>query len=464
MNRKGNGKKMLHAFALLFLITCIAAVLTYIIPAGEYMRETVDGRTMVVAGSYHSVDRSPVTPWGIFACVSKGWSSANDLIFLTFTVGAAIKVLEDTGTISVILGNLISKIAGKEEWMLIGISIVFSLLGATGAFSNAVVATVPLGVMIAKQLGYDSLVGFGITYASTFTGFAAGWSNVFTTVISQKIAELPVLSGMPVRIGEHFLFMGITLFFIIRYARKIKADPTQSLSEDKMEPLGKEAGFCDTVKITLRHWLLCGITVASFAILIVGTMKFNFTTVDMSAVFIGMVVLTGLFGGLGVNGTAESFVSGLKNVCFAALLLGMAKSISVVLTSGKIIDTIVYYMSIPISSVSSVFGAQLMYVFNFFFNFVIPSGSGQALTVMPIMVPVADLSGITRQVCVEAYRFGDALSNLLWPTAGSMMASIAIAKVEYAKYLKWAVPLVLTHAAAAFVIITVAQVVRWGPF
>lgn len=462
MKKSPGRSKMLHAFAFLFLITCVAAVLTYIVPAGEYLRETVGERTMVVPDSYHRVEQSPISPWGIFACVSEGWVSAADLIFLTFTVGAAIHVLEDTGTITAILGNLISKIQGKEEWLLIAISIVFSCLGATGAFSNAVVATVPLGIIIAKQLGYDSLVGFAITYVATFTGFSAGWANVFTTVIAQQIAELPILSGMPVRIAEHVVFMAISLFFLIRYARKIKRDPTQSLSE---EPIGTAAETTHPAeKVTKRHVVLCLITFASFCVLIIGTMEFDFSTVDMSAVFLAMVVLVGIVGGLGVNGTANSFVAGLKNVCFAALLLGMAKSISVVLTQGNIIDTIVYYMSLPIASVNSVFGAQLMYIFNFFFNFAVPSGSGQAVTVMPIMVPIADLAGITRQVCVEAYRFGDGLSNLLWPTVGSMMASLGIAKVEYTKYLKWGFPLVLCHAIVGFIIITVAQMVSWGPF
>ena len=462
MQERQKKVKMLHAFAFLFLITCIAAALTYILPAGEYIRETVNGRTMVVPESYHSVERSPVSVFGIFACVSKAWTSAADLIFLTFTVGAAIHVLEDTGAINAILGNLISKVRGKEEWLLIGISIIFSCLGATGAFSNAVVATVPLGVIIAKQLGYDSLVGFIITYVATFTGFSAGWSNVFTTVIAQQVAELPILSGMTVRIAEHVILMAISLFFLIRYARKIKRDPKQSLSEDPMEPIAETDHA--TVPITKRHILLCLISAACFGVLIVGTMKFGFSTTDMSAVFLAMVVLVGLFGGLGVNGTAASFIAGLKNVCYAALLLGMAKSISVVLTQGNIIDTIVYYMSAPISAVGSVFGAQLMFIFNFFFNFVIPSGSGQALTVMPVMVPIADLAGITRQVCVETYRFGDGLSNLLWPTVGSMMASLGIANVDYAKYLKWGVPLVLCHAIVGFIIITVAQMVSWGPF
>ena len=462
MKEKQKSRKMMHAFAFLFLITCAAAILTYIIPAGEYLRETINGRTTVVAGSYHQVEQSPISPWGIFACVSMGWTSAADLIFLTFTVGAAIYVLEDTGTISAILGNLISKINGKEELLLIAISIVFSLLGATGAFSNAVVATVPLGVIIAKQLGYDSLVGFAITYVATFTGFSAGWANVFTTVIAQQVAELPILSGMPVRIAEHVIFMVIFLFFLLRYARKIRKDHSQSLSE---EPMGETAETLSSGGVvTKRHIFLCVIAAVSFIVLIVGTMEFDFSTEDMSAVFIAMAVLVGLFGGLGISGTAVSFVSGLKSVCYAALLLGMAKSISVVLTEGNIIDTIVYYMSLPISSVHSVFGAQLMYVFNFLFNFVVPSGSGQALTVMPIMVPIADLSGITRQVCVEAYRFGDGLSNLLWPTVGSMMASLGIAKVEYTKYLKWGIPLVLCHSAVGFIIITVAQMASWGPF
>ena len=456
-------KEMLHTFALLFFIAAVGAVLTFVIPAGEYEREMANGITSVIPGSYHKTVQSPVGPWRLFVSVVQGWSSANQLIFLTLAVGAAIQVLEDTGVIHAGLNWLIRKVNGREEWVIIIFAVSFSVIGGTGAFSNAVVATVPIGVALSKRLGYDGLVGFGITYASAFTGFAAGWSNVFTTVIAQEIAQLPYLSGFGVRVAEHFLFMGVTLYFILRYCRKIKRDPTQSLSEERPDGnivVFQEEGYV----VTLRHKFTGTIGIGCFIALIVGTMKFGFGTVEMTAIFLVMVVLSGLCGGLGVNRTAVSFVNGLKNTCYAAVLIGMAKSVSMVLTNGNVIDTIVFYMAKPITSVSPVFGAQIMYLFNFFFNFVISSGSGQAMAVMPIMVPVADLAGITRQVCVEAYRFGDSLSNLLWPTAGAMMASIAISGTKYTKYLKWAIPLVLTHAVCGFLLITIMQMVQWGPF
>ncbi len=459
---KEKKKEMLHTFALLFFIAAVGAALTFVIPAGEYERETVNGITSVIPGSYHKTMQCPIGPWKLFVSVVQGWSSANQLIFLTLAVGAAIQVLEDTGVIHASLSWLIQKVNGQEEWVIIIFAVTFSIIGGTGAFSNAVVATVPIGVSLSKRLGYDGLVGFGITYASAFTGFAAGWSNVFTTVIAQQIAQLPYLSGFGVRVAEHFLFMSITLYFILRYCRKIKKDPSQSLSEEKPDNIA--VGSEKELVVTRRHKLTGMVGIGCFAALIVGTMKFGFGTTEMTAIFLFMIVLSGLCGGLGVNQTAVSFVNGLKNTCYAAILIGMAKSVSMVLTNGNVIDTIVFYMAKPITSVSPVFGAQIMYIFNFFFNFVISSGSGQAMAVMPIMVPVADLAGITRQVCVEAYRFGDSLSNLLWPTAGAMMASIAISGTKYTNYLKWAIPLVLTHAICGFLLITLMQAVQWGPF
>ncbi len=456
--------KMIHVFALLFIITAISSVLTYILPAGEYAREVLEnGRTAVIANSYAEIPRQPVNLWGLFQAVVKGWSSANSMIFLTFFVGAAVKILEDTGLITNALNGVMQKVKGKEEVAIILTSIVFSLLGGTGAFSNAVIAVVPIGILFARRLGYDGLVGFGITYASTFTGFAAGWANVFTTVISQGIAELPQLSGFPVRVGEHVIFLFIFLFFLVRYARKIKRD--QSLCVSTCTAI-----VADKLDETITHKLsisqkLAGATMGvGFLALIIGSMKYGFGFTQMSAVFLIMGVVGGIVGGLGINGTAKSFVEGCKNMCYAALIIGMAKAISVVLTDGKIIDTLIYYLSLPINNVGPVVGANVMFLVNLVFNFVITSGSGQALTVMPIMVPIADLCHITRQVACEAFKLGDALSNLVVPTAGIMMASISMAGVSYTKWLKWFMPVFIIEVIVSCIILTIAQLLNWGPF
>ena len=466
MNLTSNKKKkeMLHVFAILFLITIVAAVLTYIVPAGSYQRAVVDNRTVVVADTYTPMEQTPVGLWHIFTSITDGWSSSNALVFLTFAVGAAVKVLEDTGFVGRALNGVLIKAKGKEEWILGSLSIIFSILGATGTFSNAVVAVVPIGVMLARRLGYDGLVGVAITYVATFTGFAGGWSNVFTTVIAQSIAELPILSGFGVRVAEHVLFEGILLFFTFRYARKIKKNPASSLCMDVPATQSDAPPSHEDCILSIRQKLSGLACLIGFVLLVYGTMEWNFSTSNMTAVFLVMALVCGLIGGLGVNGTFNSFVKGLQAMVYPAFLIGMAKGISEVLTAGNIIDTFIYWMAQPIEMVGSVFGAVLMFIFNFFFNFLISSGSGQALAVMPIMVPLADVTDITRQVAVEAYRFGDSFSNFIWPTAGTMMASIGLGGIEYTKWLKWAVPYVLALSVFGAIIVAILQMVRFGPF
>ena len=451
-----------HVFALMFIITILMAVLTWLIPAGQYERVKEGTVTKVVADSFKVVDSNPQGFWGVFDAVVKGWIQSASMIFMVFFVGGAIKILEETGTIRVGMNRIVHKLKGKELWAVAIIMLLMSIGGATGVFANPVVALIPLGILLAKGLGYDSVVGFAMIYLGSYAGFNVGWGNVFTVGIAHSIAELPMFSGFGVRVFFHIVNLLLTFGFVYLYIRKIQADPTRSLVYSAEEAAQEANHFEEHESMDLRHMLCTAIVVISFGAIIYGSLQLKWGINHYSVIFFMMAVFCGIIGGLGMNGTAQAFVRGCGTMAYAALVIGMARGISVVMTDGKIIDTVVYYLSLPIAKYGPVIGANLMFFANIVINFFIPSGSGQAVTVMPIMVPLADLTGITRQVAVQAFQFGDGFTNCFIPTASVVMGFLGLSGIAYEKYVKWIFPLILTQVVLAMVALTVLQMIGWS--
>jgi uncharacterized ion transporter superfamily protein YfcC len=451
-----------HVFALMFIITILMAVLTWLIPAGQYERVKEGTVTKVVADSFKVVDSNPQGFWGVFDAVVKGWIQSASMIFMVFFVGGAIKILEETGTIRVGMNRIVHKLKGKELWAVAIIMLLMSIGGATGVFANPVVALIPLGILLAKGLGYDSVVGFAMIYLGSYAGFNVGWGNVFTVGIAHSIAELPMFSGFGVRVFFHIVNLLLTFGFVYLYIRKIQADPTKSLVYSAEEAAQEANHFEEHESMDLRHMLCTAIVVISFGAIIYGSLQLKWGINHYSVIFFMMAVFCGIIGGLGMNGTAQAFVRGCGTMAYAALVIGMARGISVVMTDGKIIDTVVYYLSLPIAKYGPVIGANLMFFANIVINFFIPSGSGQAVTVMPIMVPLADLTGITRQIAVQAFQFGDGFTNCFIPTASVVMGCLGLSGIAYEKYVKWIFPLILTQVVLAMVALTVLQMIGWS--
>ena len=455
--------KVPHVFALMFIITIIMAVLTWVIPAGEYERVKVGARTVVVADSFKVVDANPQGFWGIFDAVVKGWIQSASMIFMVFFVGGAIKILEETGTIRVGMNRIVHKLKGKELWAVGSIMLLMSIGGATGVFANPVVALIPLGILLARGLGYDSVVGFAMIYLGSYAGFNVGWGNVFTVGIAHTVAELPMFSGFGVRVFFHIVNLLLTFGFVYLYIKKIKSDPTKSLVYSAEEAAEQASHFEEQESMDFRHMICTAIVIIAFGAIIYGSLQLKWGINHYSTIFLMMAIFCGIIGGLGINGTAQAFVKGCASMAYAALVIGMARGISVVMSDGKIIDTVVYYLSLPISKFGPVIGANLMFFANIVVNFFIPSGSGQAVTVMPIMVPLADLTGITRQVAVQAFQFGDGFTNCFIPTASVVMGCLGIAGIAYEKYVKWIFPLIALQLVLAIAAITVLQLIGWGP-
>ncbi|MDR1620866.1 MAG: TIGR00366 family protein [Synergistaceae bacterium] len=468
-NTATSKRKFPHVFSFLFLTVVIAIVFTWFIPAGEYERKvtTVAGmkQNQVVAGTYHEVQPAPQALWKIFSALDTGFTQSGGMIFMVFFCGAAIYILEKTGTVRVAFQRILKKVAGKENAAIFAVMLFMSIGGATGAFANTTLALLPLGLLLSRALGFDNVVGFGMIYLGAYAGFNVGWANLFTIGIAQDIAELEKFSGLYVRLLFHIVDLLLSFWWVSAYAKRIQKAPLSSLlCEDGVElaeVYGSDQNFDAYEPFTWRHKACIAIAVLSFGAIILGSIQWNWGIPAYSATFLAMAIFTGLFGGLGVSGTCTEFIKGSGTMVAGAFVIGISRAISVVMTNGKIIDSIVYYLSQPISYCGPIVGANVMFYVNVLVNFFIPSGSGQAVAVMPLMVPIADLAHITRQVAVQAFQFGDGFTNCIFPTAGVLMSSLALAKIPYPRYAKWFLPLLILQLILASVAITILQYIGW---
>lgn len=304
-------------------------------------------------------------------------------------------------------------------------------------------------------------------YLGAYSGFNVGWANPSTLGVAHPIAELPVFSGMPVRFAFHGVNFVLNYVLVMKYIKSIQKDPTKSLCYQEgmavSEYMGAQEGetFESAGKLNLTQKTCLGVMVLAIIAIMTGAVVAKWGNQQIAAIMFLAVLIQGGVLGLGVNGTTKAFLEGCKPMLNAGFIIAFANGISVILKDGHILNTIVYYLSIPIGSFGPVIGSILMFWANLFINLFIPSGSGQASAVMPLMVPLADLTGITRQVAVQAFQFGDGLSNCIVPTAGTIMGSLGIAGVAYNRYAKWYAPFLLLQSILASIALAVLQLAGW---
>lgn len=415
-----------HTYALLIMIIIIAWVLTYLIPAGEYQREKKGGQTLVVSGTYHEVAAQHGSFLEVFRAIPQGLISGSEIVFYIFLVGGAFGIIHKTGAFE----NGVNKAMyalGKANYLMIPLTMtVVSILGFSIGLAEETIIFVPIGILIARTLGYDALTGAAMVILGAASGFIGGMLNPFTVGVAQKVAELPMFSGWGLRTIIYLFILIAAITTVMRYGYKVKKDKTKSLVYDLEQ---EEKDFTNkkaAQQFSKREALCLLLIVLAILINVVGIFTLNWSFNEMSANFLMIGIMAGFVGGLGFNGTFDALIEGMQNVLFGALVVGFAKGIIVLLEDSKVIDTIVHGMTTLLTDVPSSFVILVMFVFQFFLNFFIPSGSGQALTTMPLMVPIADLLHINRQMTVLAFQYGDAISNVLFPTSAILMGHLLL--------------------------------------
>ncbi len=428
-----------HTYAIIFLIIILATLATYFIPAGEYDRIEIDGREVVVENSYSSVEQQPVSFFDMFISVPNGMQEGARIIFYIFIVGGAFGIIQATGAIEAGVHSLVQRMQHSGILLIPMSMTLFSILGFTTGMSEETIIFVPIGIAIARALGYDTLVGTAMVSTGAASGFIGGMMNPFTVGIAQEIAEVKLFSGIGFRSVVYVFILATAITYVMWYAKKVKKDPTKSIMygfEQNLDKLtSKDVNSFDTFNV--RHGLVLLSLAAGIVINMYGVFKLDWFLDELAANFLIVGLLSGLIGGLGVNKTFDALVDGMKLVAFGALIVGFARAILVVLESGVIIDSIIYSLVQIISQLPQTLNAIGMFVVQIIVNFFIPSGSGQAATTMPVMVPIADLLGIERQVAVLAFQYGDAITNSIIPTSAALMGYLAVAGIPYEKWVKF---------------------------
>ena len=437
-----------HTFVILVAIIIIAAIATYLIPAGEFTRfkDAATGKTLVEAGSYHRIASNPLNPLLIPSAIYTGIVKSASTITFMLIIGGAFEVITSTGALTALCKKL-SKTFSKHKYAVIPVLLtLFSIFGFTMGMSSEVMIFVPIGITLALFLGLDKVTGTAMIALGAAVGFTAGILNPFNVGVAQDIAELPLFSGMAYRIVILVILLAATSAYIIIYAKKVAANPEKSVIYGIQEDT--EYTFEDVSdSISKSQIAVLVIMAAGFGILIYGLSKKGWYFEEMSGLFIFMGIACGLVSGYGPSRIAKEFGNGAKGIVVGCLIIGIARTVEVILSDAKILDTIVYGIVNIVNVMPGSIKAVGMFICQSLINCVIVSGTGQAAVTMPLMVPVSDLVGISRQTAVLAFQLGDGFSNSVLPMSSSLMGYLAVSKIPYSKWLKFMMPLFLIWTA-----------------
>ncbi|HSA56505.1 MAG TPA: hypothetical protein VLE53_12430 [Gemmatimonadaceae bacterium] len=416
-----------HPVLLLLAAIAVAAVLTWLLPAGEYDRreDVATGRNVVVAGTYHRVEAAPVTPFAAVMAIPRGFAEGIDVVMTILLVGAAWFLVDRLGTLRHVVGAFVRAFRGRGLWAIPLVSVFFGSMGALENMQEEIIALVPVLLVLGGGLGVDAITVLAMSLGAAMVGSAFGPTNPFQAGIALKLAELPPLSAGGVRLAMLVAGLALWIAWTLRHAVRHRTPPDESI-----EAAGERLGT--------RQIVILALILSPLAAYVYGVMRLGWGFDELSAVFLVGGVAAGLVGGLGAAGTVTVFLEGMQAMLPAASMVALARSISLVLADGRVIDTILHALATPLAGMSGLASALLMIPVHAVLHVAVPSVSGQAALTMPIFVPLADLLGQSRQLPVLAYQTGAGLTELFTPTNGALMAVLLAANVAWGRWVRFA--------------------------
>jgi uncharacterized ion transporter superfamily protein YfcC len=438
---------------LTLLVACvvIAAALSYVLPAGQYQRreDPQTGRQVVVVGTYMRVDPNPVGFFDAMVAIPRGMANAADVVFLILFGSAAFTVVDRTGALATGVSWLVARLGRRRLLAIPVISLVFATGGVLENMQEEVIALIPVLTLLTRRLGFTPLVAVAMSLGSAFVGASFSPINPFQVVIAQQVADVPRLSGLPFRTVFLVLAVSFWIAVTMRHASRTRqADAAMTVGEENPAVPAHAT----------RHLIILVTVGVTFVVLAWGLLSQGWDFNHLTALFFVMGVVAGLIGQLGLSGTARAYTEGFREMALAAVLVGVARAIFVVLEDGRIVDTIVHGLFTPIADLPRAFAAVAMMAAHMGVHIPVPSVSGQAVLTMPIMAPLSDLLGMSRQVAVLAYQYGAGMTDMITPTNGALMAVLAAARVGYDEWLRFAAPwwALLTALGAVAVVVALA--------
>ncbi|MEP1151666.1 MAG: Na+/H+ antiporter NhaC family protein [Balneola sp.] len=416
-----------HPLAILICFIAFAAILTHIIPAGEYARtiDEVTGREVVVANSYAEIEPQPIGLTDAIVKVPEGIVFGADIVVLILIIGGAFVVIDKTGAFNEGLDVLVKRFDHAQDRVMVLLGIVFCAVGALNNTYEEIIAMIPFLILMADRIGYSRTAAVAISAGSATIGAAFSPMNPFGVLLAQKIAEVEPFSGTLFRI---IVLLIVLSFWIYWVTKKGKTSNSVVLNKNQ-----------ESTTLSARSSIILMLFVLTFAFMVFGILKWDWDYNQMSALFFVMGITCGIIGKLGINGTSKAYATGFQEMAFAAVIVGLARSLYLILDEGKIIDSIVYGLFNPLQDLPVMVSAAGMTISQALLHIPVPSNSGQAVLTMPLLTPLADLIGMSRQVMILCYQYGAAMMDMLTPTNGALLAMITAAGVSYKEWFSFCI-------------------------
>jgi uncharacterized ion transporter superfamily protein YfcC len=471
--------KIPHVFTLLTAVVFACSLLTFVIPSGEYERQMISvggqNRTVVVPDTYTTMPKhvsakgllfrdetpgkaSTASVEGFLSAIPRGMVSAADIIFFIFIIGGVFGILQATGTIPAILGSVLNRLRSSWRLLTVVLMIAMGIGGSTLGMGEEFIPLVPIFLIVAKEIGCDRIYGVALVYVAGAVGFAAATTNPFTVNIAQEIAGLPLNSAIPFRVVFFVCAMFVTLVYMLRYGSRVRSDSSTSLMGE--DPFELPTDDVEAPALRTAHIVILVACIGIFVFILYAVQEMGWWLTQMAGGFILMGLVATAVARLPVRDATLAAVRGMEEMTVAALVVGFARGITIVLEDGQILDSLIYSAAALLQHVPRYVAAEGMLVVQSMLNFFIPSGSGQAAVTMPLMAPLSDVLGLTRQTAVFAFTCGDGFSNMVIPTSGILMASLGLGKVPYERWLRFMVPLLLQLLSVAAIFIAIAVAIE----
>jgi uncharacterized ion transporter superfamily protein YfcC len=462
------GFRMPHTLVIEGSLIVLVLVMSWVIPSGSYQRVDQEGRQVTVSGTYQQVDKVWLGPHWLMIAPIRGFLDGALIIAFLLLIGGAFNVIQATGIIEFSIRRITGALTARprlEKLMIPVLMVLFSLGGSIFGMGEEVIPFILIFVPLALSLGYDSIVGVAIPFLGAAAGFGAAFFNPFTVGIAQGLVGLPLYSGLGYRLITWVLGTSLMVAWVMVYAARVKRRPESSPVYELDRARDQSAFALDTAPQpwTGRRIAVLALFLASMAALVWGILEAKWFIEEIGALFLAMGLLMGIVGGLKADEIAASFVAGAKDMVTVALIIACGRALLIIAREGMVLDTILYYSAGAISSLPRVVAAQVMFVVQAVINFFIHSGTAQAALTMPIMAPLADLVGITRQTMVYAYQLCELINPIL-PTSAVTMGVLGMARIPWEKWARWFLPLMLALCALSFLLLIPPVLMNWGPF